>query len=62
MIAQSGDWIMDMAEVKVLVRKRRLRAMEMEEKSTKTPARVLIGFRPKKQFLLSVIPDLANLF
>ena len=34
----------------------------VEEKSTKTPARALIGFRPKKQFLLSVIPDLANLF
>lgn len=36
--------------------------MASKSKSTKTPVRALIGFRPKKQFLLSVIPDLANLF
>lgn len=41
MIAQSGDWIMDMAEVKVLVRKRRLRAMEMEWR--KNPLKHLPG-------------------
>ena len=64
MIAQSGDWIMDMARGQGSCQEEKAQGHGngVEEKSTKTPARALIGFRPKKQFLLSVIPDLANLF